>query len=385
LKNKAINSIKKTATIFADFAQSQQFAGVLLIACTLISLFLSNTSIQKNWLHFINLNYKDVSLKFIVNDILMAMFFLLVGLEIKRELLVGELSNRKTAMLPIAGAIGGMAVPSMFFLLFNYNKNTANGWAIPTATDIAFALGIMSLFGNKIPLSLKVFIAALAVVDDLGAIVIIAFFYSAHINWLFILGIIITLFLAKYIFKKINKLFYLIYLFTFCMLIYLLHHAHLHTTLAGVLLAIITPFNELPNKSFLHKTEHALIKPVNIFIVPLFAIFNTAIVLNASLLNNFDYNLLLGICLALVIGKPIGILLFSYFACKFNLAQLPENININKLLYVSFLGGIGFIMSIFISNIAYTDLLLVEQAKVAVLAASFLAIVLSIIILKLKF
>ena len=377
--------LKNMRNYFLEFAKSQQFAGVLLICCTIISLTLSNSGMSQTWLHFIHNSIFDIKLEWIVNDVLMSVFFLLVGLEIRRELLVGELSNRKTAALPIAAAIGGMIVPAIVFVIFNLGKHSIKGWAIPTATDIAFAVGILNLLGNRVPMALKIFITALAVVDDLGAVLVIALFYSSKINILYLFFLLLAIPISNFLLKQKSKYFYLKYLLVAAVFFQLLHQAHLHTTLAGVLLAAITPYSRNDENSYLNIIEHTLNKPVNYFIIPVFAIFNTAIVLENNLLNNLNWNLFLGIFLGLLLGKPIGITLFSYLACKLKIAELPSNININKIFVVSILGGIGFTMSIFISLLAFKETFLIEESKLVVLIASTLAGVIGFIALKLSF
>lgn len=379
--NDTLVQLKKSKDYFLEFTKSQQFIGLLLLFAAIFSLTISNSGFSGTWLKFIHFSWKGVSLEWFVNDFLMAFFFLLVGLEIKRELLIGELSNKRTAALPIAGAIGGMLVPALIYYLFNRNHIAVKGWAIPTATDIAFAVGILNLLGNKISVSLKIFVTALAVVDDLGAVLVIAFFYSNDISWMFILLLILFSFLAKLALAKITKLFYLFYIIVGLTIFILLMQAHLHTTLAGVILAIITPYDSNSENSILTNVEHKLFNSVNYFIMPLFAIMNTVIVLSGIGFSNINYQLFFGIFVGLVLGKPIGITLFSFIACKLNMANLPNETNIFELFLVSILGGIGFTMSIFISLLAFNDVSLIEQAKLSVLLASFFAGIVGFLVL----
>jgi NhaA family Na+:H+ antiporter len=381
----ALTRIKKTRDYFLEFAQSQQFAGILLIICTVFSISISNSLFSSGWLHFIHSNFLNIKLEWIVNDVFMSFFFLLVGLEIRRQLLIGELSSKKTAALPIAAALGGMLFPALIFILFNLGSHTLQGWAIPTATDIAFVVGILNLLGNRVPTTLKVFITALAVVDDLGAVLIIAIFYSNNIDILYLILLFAAIPICNYLLKKTTNGFYFVYAAVGILFFTLLHHAHLHTTLAGVILAAITPYNKNDDDSKLNTVEHHLNKPVNYFIIPLFALFNTAIVLECDIINHFDLNLFAGIFLALVVGKPIGITLFSWMACKLKLAELPKQIEIEKIFWVSILGGIGFTMSIFISLLAFKETYLIEQSKLIVLIASSFAAVLGFVMLKIKF
>jgi len=381
----ALTRIKKTRDYFLEFAQSQQFAGILLIICTVFSISISNSLFSSGWLHFIHSNFLHIKLEWIVNDVFMSFFFLLVGLEIRRQLLIGELSSKKTAALPIAAALGGMLFPALIFILFNLGSHTLQGWAIPTATDIAFAVGILNLLGNRVPTTLKVFITALAVVDDLGAVLIIAIFYSNNIDILYLIMLFAAIPICNYLLKKTTNGFYFVYAAVGILFFTLLHYAHLHTTLAGVILAAITPYNKNDDDSKLNTVEHHLNKPVNYFIIPLFALFNTAIVLECDIINHFDLNLFAGIFIALVVGKPIGITLFSWMACKLKIAELPKQIEIEKIFWVSILGGIGFTMSIFISLLAFKETYLIEQSKLIVLIASSFAAVLGFVMLKIKF
>jgi len=384
-KELAIQKLNKSKDYFLEFTRSQQFIGLLLLFCTTLSLLIANSCVKDFWLNIIHYHFFNVSVQWIVNDVLMAFFFLLVTLEIRRELAIGELSNRKTASLPIAGAIGGMVVPAIIYLYFNSNDISVKGWAIPIATDIAFAVGILNLLGNRIPLALKIFVTALAVVDDLGAVAVIAVFYSSKIVWVYFLLLILFVPVAKYILKRFKTLFYPTYIIIGILIFWLLYHAQLHTTLSGVILAAITPYSKDLNSSKLNNIEHLLFKPVNYLIVPIFAIFNTAIVVDTEIINAFNLNLFLGIFIGLVIGKPIGITIFSYIACKLKIAELPTGSKISELFLVSILGGIGFTMSIFISLLAFNETFLIEQAKVAVLLASFIACLIGYVSLKMVF
>jgi NhaA family Na+:H+ antiporter len=278
-----------------------------------------------------------------------------------------------------------MVIPAIIYATINGGTSTAAGWAIPTATDIAFAVGILNILGNRIPVAIKVFIAALAVVDDLGAVVVIAIFYSDNVSLFFLILLIILIPIFKLLLKKTRVFFYIIYLFVGVTLFFLLQKANLHTTLSGVLLAAITPYSKQPKQSYLNKVEHLLHKPVNYIIIPAFAIINTAIVLAPSTISNFNLKLFLGVFLGLVIGKPTGITLFSYLACKLKIAELPPSITIKKLFITSILGGIGFTMSIFISLLAFSNHNLIEQSKLAILIASGCAGIVGFVALKIMF
>jgi NhaA family Na+:H+ antiporter len=319
-----------------------------------------------------------------INDGLMSVFFLLIGLELKREILEGELSNLKTSLLPLFGAIGGMAIPAIIYFIFNYKSSTVSGIGIPMATDIAFALGILSLIGNKIPTSLKIFLTALAVIDDLGAIIIIALFYSAKIYWIN-LCIATCLFFLLLLLKsrKVNNL--LIYLVGGCAIWYFMLHSGIHATIAGVLLAAVIPYEKGNHKNSSLQLLHSLHIPVNFFILPLFALANTAIKIDAGfpeLLHN-DYTL--GIGLGLMIGKPLGIFLFCFVAVKIGWCKLNNELNWKSILGAGVLGGIGFTMSIFITLLAFKNQEIINNAKLIILLASFVSGVIGFVILKFTF
>jgi NhaA family Na+:H+ antiporter len=365
--------------------------GMILISCVIISLGIANSGLSISFNHllnaqlgfknsFIHLQYSTTSW---VNDGLMTVFFLFVGLEIKREILNGELSDIKIATLPVFAAIGGMLVPALVFILFNYNKPTQHGWGIPMATDIAFAVAILTLLGKSIPLSLKVFLKALAIVDDLGAIIVIAVFYTEGIstNYLLLATAAFGLQLVFNFFKLRQLAFYIV---PGILLWYFIHHSGIHATIAGVLTAFAIPYQSISGKpSLLLKLEHWLDKPVNFFILPLFALVNTAI--------HFDWNLLitslsspagLGIIAGLVLGKPIGILLCSLTAVKTKLSSLPRNTSWLQLWGAGQLGGIGFTMSIFITLLSFSKAYLHDESKLAILLASVIAALAGYLILK---
>lgn len=375
---------------FKEFLQSQQASGIILIFCTIISLSISNSPLHE-WYHHIwhiriavivgHLNL-DYPLHHWVNDGLMAIFFLFVGLEIKREMLVGELSDIRSAILPVAVALGGMIVPAGIYSLFNYGKDTISGFGIPMATDIAFALGALSLLGNKVPVNLKIFLTALAVIDDLGAIVVIALFYGGHFNLhYFILSIIVFLILLFLNKIKVNSMF--IYLGLGIVLWYLIMQSGIHATIAGVLLAFTIPFQSKgEDESLSSKLEHQLIQPVNFIIMPIFALSNTAIFLNTSVIQNINWDVTLGIFFGLIVGKAIGIFSFTYFCVKFKLSNLPDGVKWKHVLGMGFLAGIGFTMSIFVTNLAFVDENLVDIAKIIIIITSTAAGFLGYIFLK---
>jgi NhaA family Na+:H+ antiporter len=363
-------------TVF--FAESKAI-GVTLIVSTAISLWLSNgssfaagytsfwqTPFNAGFLAAYHLPNTPLAL---INDVLMWVFFLLAGMEIKREFITGELSSKEQASLPVVGAIGGMLVPAIIFALFNKGTANMSGWAIPSATDIAFTLGIASLLGKRVPTSVKIFLTALAIIDDLGAIVIIALFYGAAINIIYLLGVIAILVSLWLLNKKYNSLTLLHGLLGIA-LWYCMQRAGIHATVAGVVFAFLMPVN------LLSKWELRLNKPVYFFIVPLFALANTAILLPANSLEALCSTLSLGIIIGLVIGKPLGITIACYLFIKNKKAALPANTNWKIFISSNFLAGIGFTMSIFIATLAFSSSLIQDQAKVAVLCASLVAAIL---------
>lgn len=367
---------------FIKFLKNSRSSGIVLIFCVATALLIANSSLNENFNNF--LNYKigadNLHLKFSVstwiNDGLMAIFFLLVGLEIKREILEGELASFKKASLPIFAAVGGMLVPALIFLAFNFKTEFSNGWGIPMATDIAFSLAIISLLGNKVPASLKIFLAALAIVDDLGAILVIAFFYTDSINFLSLLisfGIVGLLALLNYL--QVKKIVFYLILGVF--LWYFLHQSGIHATIAGVLLAFTIPTNKSSvTLSPLEKLEHQLHIPVNFLIMPIFALANTNIHFENSMIEGLTNSLSLGIIFGLVIGKLVGINLFSFLAVKLKLSSLPEHSNLRQMAGVGLLAGIGFTMSIFIALLSFKNEIQIQnEAKFAVLIASLIAAV----------
>lgn len=372
----------KLTIYFRNFFQSNQSSGILLILCVITALIIANTPIGTDFHNLLNteLGWENINLQYSlntwINDGLMAVFFLLVGLEIKRELLEGELSSFKNASLPIFAAIGGMLVPALIFALFNFGTKYSNGWGIPMATDIAFSLAIISMLGKRIPNSIKIFLAALAIVDDLGAILVIAIFYTAQIHWIYIflsLGITALLFLMNYF--KVQKIYF--YLIPGIFLWYFLHHSGIHATIAGVILAFSIPTNESTTEiSSLEKLEHHLHFPVNFLIMPIFALANTNIMFTNEMIQGVSGSLSLGIICGLVIGKLAGINLFSYLAIKLKISSLPQRSSWTQMIGVGLLAGIGFTMSIFIALLSFKDQIqLQDEAKFAILIASFIAAV----------
>jgi NhaA family Na+:H+ antiporter len=371
----------KISHIFKDFVQSEKSGGLILISCTIISLFLANSIFSENYLGFWELEIAQHSVGHWINDGLMAIFFLLIGLELKREIFDGELSDIKNALLPISSALGGMIVPAGLYLFLNYGTDTQSGAGIPMATDIAFALGVLSLLGNKVPTALKVFLTALAVIDDLGAIIIIAVFYTNDLSWIN-LGISLGVFGFLMILNKLKVYNLIPYLIGGVIMWYFMLNSGVHATITGVLLAFAIPFSAGRRKSPQTILQDFLHLPVAFFILPVFALANTAIVINSDWHYALTHTYTLGIALGLIIGKPLGIALFSYISVKLGICSLPENISFKAIIGAGFLGGIGFTMSIFITLLAFTDSTHIDNAKIMILVSSLIAGILGFIYLK---
>lgn len=378
--------IKQLTEPFLRFIRSQQFSGVLLIGMTMISLVLANSSFSESYHHLwqtpiIDLrDHLSLNLEETINEVLMSVFFLLVGLEIKREFMKGELSGRERALLPLAAAAGGMIVPAIIYAFLNKGTTTASGWGIPMATDIAFAIGVMSLLGNRIPDGLKVLLTALAVVDDLGAVIVIALFYTQTLAFLYLaLALMIVLLLLLMNRKGITSLW--LYLLPGIVLWYCIYHSGVHSTIAGVLLALIIPLTGKENCP-LHRLENTLHGPVNYGIMPLFALANTAIHLGSGSFSGLLSTEGLGIAAGLIIGKPTGIALFIWLMLKLKWSALPSHVNMKEVVAMGFLGGIGFTMSIFISLLAFQSEEHILTAKLSILISSVIAGTIGFLLLK---
>jgi len=382
----------RLTALFKEFFQSQQSAGILLVLTTVVSLLLANSAAGPSYIAFwsqkIGLTshqfHLEHSITEWINDALMTIFFLLVGLEIERELYIGELSDRKRALLPMMGALGGMIVPALIYLLFNFNHpQSISGAGIPTATDIAFAIAIMGLLGDRVPAALKVFLTALAIIDDLGAIVVIALFYGGGFNFLYLgLSAVIGLVLYRLNQKENENGWLFLFLgisLWFCML-----HSGVHATLAGVILAFALPFKSGKPQTLSYRVEHKIQWPVTYIILPLFALANTAIAIPADTSAITTHPASLGIFFGLVLGKPLGIVLASLIAVKLGIARLSQSINLRKLIGAGILGGIGFTMAIFVDNLAFSDTHLIDLGKVSILIASTTCATLGFVLLKLK-
>jgi Na+:H+ antiporter, NhaA family len=362
----------KATQLFKSFFESEKAGGLVLVICTVFSLLIANSSFSENYLSLWHYQIGTHSAEHWINDGLMAIFFLLIGLELEREIYIGELSKIKDAILPLTGALGGMLIPALLYFAFNSGTITQHGIGIPMATDIAFAIGILSLLGNKVPLSLKIFLTALAVIDDLGAIVLIALFYTKtiyFINLLISLGVFGLLLIMNRM--KVTNLF--LYLIGGVVMWYFMLHSGVHATITGVLLAFAIPFQNGEPKTISYQIQHWLHYPVAFVIIPIFALCNTAIVIGNDWTTTLSEPYSLGIIFGLALGKPIGIVLFCYLAVKMKLTQLPEDINWRSLLGVGFLGGIGFTMSIFVTLLAFEDKTIINNAKFMILIASLIS------------
>ena len=312
--------------LFREFFESEKAGGLTLIACTVVSLLIANSGWGEGYHAFWQSKFAGLSVEHWVNDALMAVFFLLIGLELEREIYQGELSNAKDALLPMFGALGGLVIPAGLYLLFNFGTQTQSGAGIPMATDIAFALGILSLLGNKVPTSLKVFLTALAVIDDLCAILVIAIFYTKTLLWtnLFIaLGIFVALLVMNRL--KIRNL--IPYLLGGAAMWYFMLHSGVHATITGVLLAFAIPFGNGDEKSTSYILQHFLHKPVAFLILPIFALANTAIVISGDIIQTLTENYSIGIALGLIVGKPLGIFALTFVAVSTKLCKLPDDLN----------------------------------------------------------
>jgi NhaA family Na+:H+ antiporter len=365
------NRIKLTR-LFIDFFDSEKSGGLILVFVTILSLLLANSIWQTDYINFWHLELGGHSFVHWINDGLMTIFFLLIGLELEREIYHGELSNIKNASLPIFGAIGGMLVPSGVFLILNYGTDTQSGAGIPMATDIAFAIGILSLLGNRVPISLKIFLTALAVMDDLGAIIVIAIFYTtsiAFLNLFIALGVFGFLLILNRM--KVHNL--IPYLIGGVVMWYFMLHSGVHATITGVLLAFAIPFGNGEKKSPSYILQHFLHKPVAFFILPLFAIANTCIAIDESWQSGLGQSNSLGIILGLVIGKPLGIWLFTFIGVGLGICALPSDLKWKNIIGAGILGGIGFTISIFITLLAFENADIINNSKIAILMASLIA------------
>jgi len=368
---------------FKWFFKLEAASGLVLLIAAAIALILSNSDLSGYYFGVLNTHILigtqnfglDLSVFHWINDALMAVFFFVVTLEIKREFIQGELSRPKQASLPIIGAIGGMAVPAIIYIIINFETgNTLKGWAIPSATDIAFSIGVLSLLGSRVPISLKVFLMALAIIDDLGAIIIIAFFYSTELQYMYLL-LMLGSFLTLLTLNKFGVKKFMPYLLIGLFLWYFTHESGIHSTISGVLLALTIPHRDHKKESsLLLKAEHILSPYVAFGIMPLFALANAGVSLEGISINTIMNPVPLGILCGLFFGKQIGVFVFSYLSIKFKLAEMPSNSSWIKLYGVAILTGIGFTMSLFIGNLAFIEnTQYIDGVKIGVLCGSLLS------------
>jgi len=370
----------KLSKLFLEFFSSEQASGIILILCTFASILLANSPFGTGYLEFwhtkVGFETGNIFLKYSIehwiNDALMAIFFLLIGLEVERELYIGELSDLKNASLPIFAAVGGMVVPALLYLLFNQGTDTLNGFGIPTATDIAFALGVIALVGSRVPVSLKVFITAFAIIDDLGAIFVIALFYVGDFSFYYLM-LSLSIFGLLLVFNRMRIHHLAFYLIPGVFMWYFMLQSGVHATLAGVLLAFAIPFGDGSERSPSYGLQHMLHKPVAFGIMPIFAFANTGITFNPNWVGNLWNTNSLGIFAGLFLGKPLGISLASFLAIKTRLSNLPGDLTWKHIVGAGFLGGIGFTMSIFITLLAFENAEIIQSTKIAILLSSLVA------------
>lgn len=381
----ALAKIKLTRT-FKQFFSSAQPSGILLIACTVVSLLLANSTIGPHYLSVFTVYVGGLSVEHWINDGLMTVFFLLIGLELKREFYNGELSNLKTALLPIFAALGGIAAPAAIHFWLNSGGPGQRGIGIPVATDIAFALGALALLGSRIPASLKIFLTALAVMDDLGAIVIIAIFYTSQLSIAYLLGAVGVFGLMAGLNRLVGIRALVVYVIGGVLLWFFMLKSGVHATMAGVLLAFAIPFSARDDdaQSPSHQLERLLQKPVTFVILPIFALANTGVVVTSGWAQTLTSANSAGIIAGLVVGKPMGITLVSFLVVGAGICRLPFDLNWRHIFGAGLLGGIGFTMSIFITNLAFAgNGEMIDASKVAILLASLTAGVLGYLWLRL--
>lgn len=383
---------KRLTNMFLEFMQRETSSGILLLICTVIALAIANSPWAESYDHFLHQKITlgwgayslSMSLLHWLNDGLMAIFFFLVGMEIKRELVVGELNSLQKAALPIAAAFGGMIVPALIYTAFNYGSPTMAGWGIPMATDIAFALGILSLVGAKhAPRGLTVFLAALAIADDLGAILVIAIFYTAHLSWLALLAALVVFGLLL-ILNKLKVSTFVPYLILGLLLWFALLKSGIHATIAGVLLGMAMPAQtDDRTEPLLNKVEHTLGPWVNFLIMPLFALGNAGVSIGfAELKTAVTHPVSIGVFAGLLIGKQVGIFSASWLLIRGKLGSLPDRVTFKHLHGASILGGIGFTMSMFVATLAFKDVTMLSMAKLGIIFASTTAAIAGVLRLK---
>ena len=364
---------QRLSDTFNKFFDSEKTSGVLLIVCTLFSLLVANSSFGAAYVSFWQVYIGGLNLEHWINDGLMAIFFLLVGLELERELYNGELTHFKNALLPIVAATGGMIIPALIYLLVNAGTSMQAGFGIPMATDIAFALGVLAVLGKRIPASLKVFVVAFAAIDDLGAVVMIAIFYTTQLLVWYLVGAV-GVWLLLFALNRLFRVMSLIpYMFGGALMWFLMLKSGIHASIAGVTLAFAVPFSHKDNdlKSPSHRLEDVLHRPVAFIILPIFALVNTGVVVGTDWMDNVTNTNSVGIITALILGKPLGVTFLCFLAVASGISRLPSDLNWQHIAGAGILGGIGFTMSIFIANLAFAgNVASINAAKMAILVAS---------------
>jgi Na+:H+ antiporter, NhaA family len=376
--------------LFKDFTGSEKSSGYFLIAATVVSLLLANLFVGESYAEFFHRKigfettyiHLNLAIDHWINDGLMAIFFFMVGLEIERELYIGELSSFKKASLPVAAAIGGMMIPCIIYLLFNYGTDTQQGYGIPMATDIAFALGVLSLI-KRVPYGLKVFLTAFAIIDDLGAIIVIAIFYTGTLS-LWYLAAAIGIFAVMIVMNRFRIHYVLPYILLGILMWYCMLQSGVHATISGVLTAFALPFGTGDNNSTSYSVQKLLHKPVAFIVLPIFALANTAIIVGNSWIDDLTTRNSLGVIVGLVAGKPIGVMLLTYLAVVSEISTLPDRVKWKHLIGTAALGGIGFTMSIFITLLAFDDPVHIYQSKMSILFSSIIASCIGLVILSIK-
>ena len=367
---------RKLSSTFNKFFDSEKSSGILLIVCTVVSLVVANSTLGADYLGFWQTKVGGLTVEYWINDALMAIFFLLIGLELERELYVGELSDFKNALLPIFAAVGGMAAPALIHFAFNAGTPTQDGIGIPMATDIAFALGVLAILGNRIPASLKVFVVAFAVIDDLGAIIVIALFYTAKLSAGYFAGAMAVLALLIMLNRVFRVMSLMPYLLGGALMWFLMLKSGIHATIAGVMLAFAIPFSakDEDTASPSHRLEHFLHKPVAFVILPIFALANTGIPIGADWFQTLASSNSVGIMAGLLFGKPLGVALLCLIAVTSGICHLPPDLRWGHIIGAGIIGGIGFTMSIFITNLAFAgNAEIINASKMAILLASLAA------------
>jgi NhaA family Na+:H+ antiporter len=368
-------------SLFKSFFNSEKSGGFILILCTLLSILIANSTIGDAYAGFWNTEISGHTLTEWINDGLMTFFFLLIGLELEREIYAGELSSLKKASLPAFSALGGVIIPALIFFSLNMNSGFVRGVGIPMATDIAFAIGILSLLGDRVPFSLKIFLTALAVIDDLIAIFVIAIFYTSEIHFLYLL-LALCCFLLLFILNRKKIEASVVYIIGGIMMWFFMFHSGIHPTISGVLLAFALPFGDGSKNNISFKWQEKLHHPIAFFVLPVFALANTCIYFENDWTGGMTSTLSLGVIAGLTIGKPIGILLFSFLSVWMGICKLPADINWKYILGAGMLGGIGFTMSIFITLLAFETTALIEISKIAILFGSMISAIVGLFFLK---